>query len=151
MRPTLTGEIALWKEMGWISWSNIKIEQNVKKKSKFKADKSLKLCTFIFELSFHLQFSSVQSLSNVRLFATPWIAARQASLSITISWSSLKLMTIQSVIPSSHLTLCCPLFLLPSIPPSIRVFSNESTLCISSYVLLISHFNCSLIYLVKFI
>jgi len=74
-----------------------------------------------------LQFSSVQSLSRVWLSATPWIAARQASLSITISQSSLKLMSIESVMPSSHLILCCPLFLLPPIPPSIRVFSNEST------------------------
>ena len=72
--------------------------------------------------------SSVQSLSRVRLFATPWIAARQASLSITNSQSSLKLTSIESVIPSSHLILCHPLFLLPPIPPSIRVFSNESTL-----------------------
>ena len=74
-------------------------------------------------------FSSVQSLSRVWLFATPWIARRQASLSITISWSSLKLTSIESVMPSSHLILCHPLLLLPSIPPSIRVFSNESTLC----------------------
>ena len=74
------------------------------------------------------QFSSVQSLSRVWLFATPWIAARQASLSITNSWSSLKLMSIESVMPSSHLILCRPLLLLPPIPPSIRVFSNESTL-----------------------
>ena len=73
-------------------------------------------------------FNSVQSLSRVRLFATPWIAARQASLSITISQSSLKLTSIESVMPSSHLILCCPLFLLLPIPPSIRVFSNESTL-----------------------
>ena len=73
-------------------------------------------------------FSSVQSLSRVRLFATPWIAAHQASLSITNSRSSLKLMSIESVMPSSHLILCRPLLLLPSIPPSIRVFSNESTL-----------------------
>ena len=72
--------------------------------------------------------SSVQSLSHVRLFATPWITARWASLSITNSWSSLKLMSIESVMPSSHLILCRPLFLLPPIPPSIRVFSNESTL-----------------------
>ena len=72
--------------------------------------------------------SSVQSLSRVWLFATPWIAARQASLSITNSWSSLRLTSIESVMPSSHLILCCPLFLLPPIPPSIRVFSNESTL-----------------------
>ena len=73
-------------------------------------------------------FSSVQSLSQVRLFATPWIAARQASLSITISWSSPKLMSIESVMPSSHLILCRPLLLLTPIPPSIRVFSNESAL-----------------------
>ena len=71
-------------------------------------------------------FSSVQSLSRVRLFATPLIAARQASLSITISQSSLKLTSIESVMPSSHL--CRPLLLLPPIPPSIRVFSNESIL-----------------------
>ena len=75
------------------------------------------------------QFSSVQSLSRVRLFATPWIAARQASLSITNSRSSLKLTSIESVMPSSHLILCHPLLLLPTIPPSIRIFSNESTLC----------------------
>ena len=76
-----------------------------------------------------LQFSSVQSLSRVRLFATPRIAARQASLSITNSRSSLKLTSIESVMPSGHLILCHPLLLLPPIPPSIRVFSNESTLC----------------------
>ena len=75
------------------------------------------------------QFSSVQSLSRVRLFVTLWIAARQASLSITNSRSSLKLTSIESVMPSSHLILCRPLLLLPPIPPSIRVFSNESTLC----------------------
>ena len=74
-------------------------------------------------------FQSVQSLSRVRLFATPWIAARQASLSITNSQSSLRLMSIESVMPSNHLILCRPLLLLPLIPPSIRVFSNESTLC----------------------
>ena len=75
-----------------------------------------------------LQFSSVQSLRRFRLFATPWIAARQASLSITNSWSLLKLMPIESVMPSSHLILCHPLLFLPPIPPSIRVFSNESAL-----------------------
>ena len=75
-----------------------------------------------------VQFSSVQSLSPVQLFVTPLIAARQASLSITNSWSSLKLTSIESVMPSRHLILCHPLFLLPPIPPSIRVFSNESTL-----------------------
>ena len=71
------------------------------------------------------QFSSVQSLSRVRLFATPWIAAHQASLSITNSRSSLRLTSIESVMPFSHLILCRPLLLLPPIPPSIRVFSNE--------------------------
>ena len=75
-----------------------------------------------------VQFSSVQSLSHVRLFATPWIAARQASLSITNSRSSPKPTSIESVMPSSHLILCRPLLLLPSIPSSIRLFSNESTL-----------------------
>ena len=87
--------------------------------------------TFWFKALWSLlsvQFSSVQSLSHVWLFATPWIAARQASLSITNSQSSLKLTSIESVMPSSHLILCRPLFLLPPIPPSIRVFSNESTL-----------------------
>ena len=74
------------------------------------------------------RISSVQSLSRVWLFATPWIAAHQASLSITNSQSSLRLTSIESVMPSSHLILCCPLLLLPPIPPSIRVFSNESTL-----------------------
>ena len=73
-------------------------------------------------------FSSVQSLSRVRLFATPWIAARKAFLSITNSRSSLRLTSIESVMPSSHLILCHPLLLLPPIPPSIRLFSNESTL-----------------------
>ena len=76
----------------------------------------------------YIQFSSVQLLSRVRLFATPWIAACQASLSITNSQSSLRLMSIKSVMPSNHLILCRPLLLLPPIPPSIRVFSNESTL-----------------------
>ena len=71
---------------------------------------------------------SDRSLSRVRLFATPWIAALQASLSNTNSWSSLRLTSIESVMPSSHLILCRPLLLLPPIPPSIRVFSNESTL-----------------------
>ena len=74
------------------------------------------------------QFSSVQSLSHVRLFVTPWIAACQASLSITNSQSSLRPTSIESVMPSSHLILCRPLLLLPPIPPSIRVFSSESTL-----------------------
>ena len=74
------------------------------------------------------QFSSDQLLSHVRLFVTPWTAALQASLSITNSWSLLKLTSIESMMPSSHPILCCPLLLLPSIFPSIRDFSNESAL-----------------------
>ena len=75
-----------------------------------------------------VQFNSVQLLSRVRLFVTPWTAARQASLSITNSWSPPKPMSIESVMPSNHLILCHPLLLLPPIPPSIRVFSSESAL-----------------------
>ena len=75
-------------------------------------------------MSYH-KFSSVQSLSHVQLFVTPWTAAHQASLSITNSWSLLKRMSIESVMPSNHLILCRPLLLLPSIFPSIRVFSNS--------------------------
>ena len=76
----------------------------------------------------HIQFSSVQSLSHARLFAIPGITARQASLFITNTRSSLRLTSIESVMPSSHFILCCPLLNLPPVPPSIRVFSNESTL-----------------------
>ena len=76
----------------------------------------------------YLQLSSVQSLSRVQLFTTPWISACQASLSITNSQSSLRLASIESVMPSSHLILCRPLLLMPPIPPSIKVFSNELTL-----------------------
>ena len=86
--------------------------------------KEQKLISLGSVLSVHL----IQSLSRVWLFAIPWITACQASLSITNSWSLLKLMSIESVMPSSHLILCCPLLLLRPIPPSIRVFSNESTL-----------------------
>ena len=82
----------------------------------------------VCSLILYCKFSSVQSLSHVWLFATPWIAARQGSPSITSSWSLPKLMSIESVMPSSHLILCRPLLLLSPIPPSIRVFSNESTL-----------------------
>ena len=90
------------------------------------------LSTAIYLIFFMLHFSSVQFssfplLSRVRLLATPWITAHQASLSITNSRSLLKLMPIESVMPSSHLILCRPLLLLPPDPPSIRVFSNEST------------------------
>ena len=90
-------------------------------------DPSVKLWLHSHPHLLNVQFSSVQSLSRVWLFATPWITARRASLSITNSQSLLKLMSIVSVMPSSHLILCRPL-LLPPIPPSIRVFSNESTL-----------------------
>ena len=79
---------------------------------------------------FTFLFSKVQSLSHVQLFVTLWTAASQASLSITNSWNSFKLMSIQSMMPSNHLILCRPLLLLPSIFPSIRVFSNESVLLI---------------------
>ena len=84
----------------------------------------------VSQLLASVQFRSVQSLRRVRIFATPWIAACQASLSITNSRSSLRLMSIESVMPPSHLILCCPLLLLPPIRPSIRVFSNESALLI---------------------
>ena len=87
---------------------------------------SVYLCLFCC-LTYH--FSSDQLLCRVQLVATPWIAARQASLSITNSRSSLKFMSIELVMPSSHLILCHRLLLLPPIPPSIRVFSNELTLC----------------------
>ena len=105
--------------------------------------KLLKICNkFLFGLTWFYpfiscnillipnMFSSVKLLSPVWLFVTPWTAAHQASLSITNSWSLLKLMSIESVMPSNHLILCHPLLLLPSIFPSIRVFSNESALCI---------------------
>ena len=86
----------------------------------------------MYVVSFSFQciegFSSVQSLSRVRLFATPWITTHQAPMSITNSRSSLKLMSIELVMPSSDLILCCPLLLLPSIFPTIRVFLNESSL-----------------------
>ena len=91
-------------------------------------------CQKSFQCHYHkrsnmYQFNSVQSLSCVRLFAIPWIAVRQASLSITNSRSSPRLISIELVMPSSHLILCHPLLLRSSIPPSIRVFSNDSTLC----------------------
>ena len=92
-----------------------------------------------------VQFNSVQSLSRIRLFATPWIAARQASLSITNSWSSPRLTSIESVMPSSHLILCRPLLLLPPIPPSIRVFSKQGVMWhlywINNYEFLLGQFH----------
>ena len=104
--PISLKAIALWHY-------NLCIQENVHQKYLSSKDQSV---------------SSVQSLGHVQLFATPWTTAHQASLSITNSRSSLKLMSIESVMPSSHLILCCPLLLLPPIHPSIRVFSNESTL-----------------------
>ena len=99
---------------------------------KFREGEILRFSSLNFlYISLEAIFSSFQSLSRVRLFATPWIAAHQACLSITNSQSSPKLMSIESVIPSSHLILCHPLLLLPPIPSSIRVFSNESTLRMS--------------------
>ena len=90
--------------------------------------KKVMLSSHINSVGKVIQASSVQSLSRVRLFATPWTTACQASLSITNSHSLLKLMSIESVMPSSHLILSRPLLLLSPIPPSIRIFSNESTL-----------------------
>ena len=88
-------------------------------------------CLFtLFFVPIYIFSQSVQSLSRVWLFATPWTAASQASLSITNSWSPPKPISIQSVMPSNHLILCCPLLLLPSIFPRIRVSSNELALCI---------------------
>ena len=90
-------------------------------------------CYSVGYIIFHIGFSlhgSVQSLSRVQLFVTPWTAARQASLSITNSRSLFKLVSIELVIPTNHLILCCPLFLLPSVFPSFRIFSSESVLCI---------------------
>ena len=95
----------------------------------FLYSSSVYSCHLFLISSASVQFSSVQSLSSVQLFATPWTAACQASLSITISWSSLKLTSIESVVPSSHLILCRPLLLLSPIPPSIKVFSSESAPC----------------------
>ena len=96
--------------------------------SRWDRDDFLLICNTVLNTALNIVFSSVQSLSRVRLFVTPWISACQASLSITNSCSSLRDASIESVMPSSHLILGRPLLLLPPIPPSIRVFSNESTL-----------------------
>ena len=106
-------------------------ERGKKKKVKEESEKAgLKFSIQKTKIMASGPISSVQELSCVRLFATPWAAACQASLSITNSQSLLKLMSIKSVMPSNHLIFCCPLILLPSIFPRIRVFSNESVLCI---------------------
>ena len=86
--------------------------------------------THRYERKDHAQFSSVHSLSCIQLFVTLWTATHQVSLSFTTSWVLLKLMSIELMMPSNHHILCCPLLLLPSVFPSIRVFSGESVLCI---------------------
>ena len=124
MPGTDTGLLFVDRHPDWIQISGVresKIQAEALPCTLITLEKCLKSLVSV-------QFSSVQLLSHVRLLATPWIAAHQASLSITNSWSSLKLTSIKSVTPSSHLILCRPLFLPPPIPPSIRVFSNESTL-----------------------
>ena len=108
------------KELTWQNWLKwIEVREDIRDKNIRILNRKWRLCSI---------FSSVQLLSRVWLFVTPWIAACQASLSITNSWSSLRFTSTESVMPSSHLILCRPLLLLPLIPPSIRVFSNESTL-----------------------
>ena len=122
--------------MTMIRTSNIVLSKSGKSRhpflvSGFRAESfSLVSMMLTMDMSYvnFIQFSSVQSFSHVQLFATPWTKASQASLSITNSWSPPKPMSIELVMPSSHLILCHPLLLLPSIFPSIRVFSNESTL-----------------------
>ena len=109
----------------WVKASGI-FSQNHKSTHLFKSLQVFSLCLSVY---MSVCISSVQSLSRVRLFATPWTAARQTSLSITNSQSSSKLTSIELVMPCNHLILCRPLLLLPSIFPSIRIFSNESALC----------------------
>ena len=107
-----------------VSGDDSKLNNPEKKSPECLGHSFMSLCMCAFDKCHLVQFSSVQSLSRVRLFVTPWTTACQASLSITRSL--LKLMSIEPVMPSSHLILCHPLLLLPSIFPSIRVFSNES-------------------------
>jgi len=119
-----------WEESQKHSWSADSEPQccaTVSQSQQLPVDRLLTMREQKSSITLHI-FSSVQSLSRVRLFATPWITARQASLSITNSQNSPRFMPIESVMPSGHLILCRPLLLLPPIPPSIRVFSNESTL-----------------------
>ena len=115
----------IWKSLQWPQDWKKSVFIPIPKKSNAKKYSNYWIITLISHAS---KFSSVQSLSCVWLFATPWNTARQASLSITNTQSSPKLMCIELVMPSSDLILCRPLFLLPPIPPSTRVFSNESAL-----------------------
>ena len=107
--------LTLYTKINSKCFKNMNIRHNTIKLLEENTDKTF------FDIN-HIQFSSVQSLSRVQLFVTPWIASRQTSLSITISRSSLRLMSIESVMPSSHLILSRPLLLLPPIPPSISLF-----------------------------
>ena len=114
------------------SWLNVLIHISQRHMQTFFSLITIKKHKFSLRRYFRLvliQFSSVPSLSRVRLFATPWTAAYEASLSITNSWTLLKLMSTESMMPSNHLILCCPPLHLPSIFPCIKVFSNESVLC----------------------
>ena len=127
-----------WFPLGWAGFISLQSKglsrgfssTTIQKHQFFSTQTSLYSLTSVHDYwkNHSVQFSSVQLLSRVRLFATPWITAGQASLSITNSWSSLKLMSIEWVMSSSRLILCRPLLLLPPIPPSIGVFSSESTL-----------------------
>ena len=120
------------KDPLWWLWPQRIRKQYVLSFSELWSSDSLEITFWLLTMNKNwlssVQFSSVWLLSRVRLFVTPWIAARQASLSITNSRSSLRLTSIELMMPSSYLILCRPLLLLPPIPPSIRVFSNESTL-----------------------
>ena len=113
----------------WVSRACVFHRDSRVSREKKKKNKSVRACKAVLSCTVHMvQISSAQSLSCIRLFVTPWTTAYKASLSITNSWSLLKLMSIELVMPSNHLILCHPLLLLPSIFPSIRVFSNESIL-----------------------
>ena len=117
----------MWKTQQWLQDWKRSVFIPIPKKDNGKESSNYRTIALISHSS-SVQFSPVASLSRFWLFVTPWIVACQASLSITTSQSSLKFMFIESVMPSSHLILCRPLPLLPPIPPSIRVFSTESTL-----------------------
>ena len=133
-------ELDTTERLNWLDWrSNIKKYLNIccnflNETLNYTTHTSSVLMTSFKEsmqiISPSLLFSSVQSLSHVQFFETPWTAAHQSSLSLTISWRLLKLMSIELVMPSNQLILCHPLLLPPSIFPSIRVFSNKSVLCI---------------------